>query len=173
MYCRAYAKGSNNGVDDSRCHRGPAQRWVGASLLHRLRLAGARHASGASVDSDPLVARLLKLTEPPETRGATPWDLCLKWALYIAPDSKELRARAAAWCDALDSKRAALLATSLPLMSLVGREQQVQANLAVLGRYAGFAHHWSTDRAKPLREAIANGSPLKYEELRAMPWNYA
>tara|TARA_R110002096_G_scaffold259030_1_gene452617 strand:+ start:90219 stop:92135 length:1917 start_codon:yes stop_codon:yes gene_type:complete len=143
------------------------------SLLHRLRLAAAQKSCGQECASEALVRRLLVLLEDEANAGKTPFDLCLKWALYLDPKNTNLYLMAIRWLGKLDKAQIAILATSLPLAVQVGRDDVVQENLALLKAVADFSEHWQTTRAGALKASIEDGAALNYAALKAMPWNYA
>ena len=144
------------------------------SLLHRLRLTSARAEAGLDHEpAEPLVARLLELCRDPATAGATPFDLCLKWALALDPDNPGLPSAASRWLEGLDRSQTAIMATSLPLLAQLGRDDQARANLETLLEWPGFATHWSSARAAPLARCLTDAVPPDHAALRAMPWNYA
>lgn len=144
------------------------------SLLHRLRVAASRaHRDRSREGSDALLGRLCKLVDDPEVPGRTPWDLCLKWALFLEPGDAELRRAAERWLDHLDERQPALVATSLPLAMMIGRPDVARRHLERLLEYPGFESHWSTDRCASLRDCIDRRGEPGFDALRAMPWNYA
>jgi hypothetical protein len=152
----------------------PAEGADPYTLLHRLRLTAARSCQQLpSEPVEPLVARLLALLANPETHGATPFDLCVKWALYMRPQDGALRRAGRVWLAGLNPRQVALVATSLPLHLQLHRPRPARGALEELLNWPGFAAHWRTDRAKPLRDCVANREPPSYLALRGMPWNYA
>ena len=144
------------------------------SLLHRLRVAAfRRHRAEPHEPPEPMIARLLAVSARSETIGLTPWDLCLKWALFLSPEDADLQEAAASWLGGLGDGQPALQATSLALAAQLGLFANAEATLAELLMLPGFADHWSTPRAAALTECIAERTSPTFEALRAMPWNYA
>jgi hypothetical protein len=144
------------------------------ALLHRLRLAAGLRDRGLEHEAlGPLINRLLAHTANAESRGATPWDLALKWALFLCPDDSRLTAAAKQWAERLESRQIAILATSLPLLVQLGLRDRAREHLSRLRQLPGFESHWQTERAAPLAAALESGERPGYEALRGMPWNYA
>jgi hypothetical protein len=144
------------------------------SLLHRLWIAAARSQAGLKREpSKPLVRRLLKLLENRPTSGATPFDLCLKWAIFLDPVRQTLREAADQWVAEFDSNRVAIMATSLPLLVQLGRFDQAREHLALLDLWPGFVAHWRSERAESLARCLTDGTSPDFQALKGMPWNYA
>lgn len=143
------------------------------SLLHRLRIAAYRkELNQKSEPLKPLIERLLVLIADPGSVAQTPYDLCLKWAIYLDVGNAKLQTHAVAWLAGLGGQQAALRATSLPLLVLLKKFDDASRTVMELKRYPGFARHWSTLRAAALAECIEDSKVPDFESLRAMPWNY-
>ena len=144
------------------------------SLLHRLRIASAQKNSGLEHEpTESLVARLATFVEDPSTAGATPFDLCLKWAMFLQPDNIVMRAASNRWLDRLVRAQTALVATSLPLLVQLGQHDLAAQHLEILESYTGFRKHWETGRAEELSKSISDKTSAGFDALRGMPWNYA
>ncbi len=144
------------------------------ALLHRLRLAAALANLGLEHETPaPLIGRLFELVADQRVRGRTPYDICLKWALALAPQDQSLRGAASTWLDGVDGVQVALLATSLPLLAQLGEFERAARHLDVLLKYRGFRMHWETERAKDLATCIQDNQPPTHSALRGMPWNYS
>lgn len=144
------------------------------SLLHRLRIASAQKNSGLEHEpTESLVARLATFVEDPSTAGATPFDLCLKWAMFLQPDNIVMRAASNRWLDRLVRAQTALVATSLPLLVQLGQHDLAAQHLEILESYTGFRKHWETGRAEALSKSISDKTSAGFDALRGMPWNYA
>ena len=148
-------------------------------LLHRLRGNALSKSIGRPIDLGAvgaLVKQLLELCQNKETVGATPYDLCLKWALYLDPNNSNLMQAATDWFANLDPSHVTILATSLPLALELGLTERARQALEIISGYPGFLRHWETIRATGLRSHMEKGQVgpgLDYETLRGMPWNYA
>ncbi len=147
-------------------------------LLHRFRALALRKKLRdlAPERVKPLVDRLLVLCQATGAMGQTPFDLCLKWSLFLDPSNLALTNAAMEWLACLDRSHITLRATSLPLAVMLGQGEEAQAALSALLALPGFDRHWRTSRAAALRDAMDEGGGsmnLGYEALRAMPWNYS